>query len=126
MPLAAAQKLPTTVLSIHHHRLQVEIANTDATRTQGLMHRSHLATNSGMLFVFDQPVLACFWMKNTPLNLSIAFVDAAGVITNIEQMQAFDLQSHCPNKPIKYAIEMEQGWFDSRAVAGDQVNGLPQ
>lgn len=112
-------------LEINKNKVHAEIADTEQSRAQGLMFRSKLDPNSGMLFVFDQSGMPCFWMKNTPLNLSIAFITEQGVITNIEPMQAQSLKSHCPTAPIRYALEMEQGWFEGKAQSGDQVHGLP-
>lgn len=114
-----------TQLEINHHTIHAEIADNDQSRAQGLMFREQLAADSGMLFVFEQPGMPCFWMKNTPLNLSIAFITDKGVITNIEHMSAQSLDSHCPTAPIRYALEMEQGWFKGKAKAGDRVHGLP-
>lgn len=119
---ALAQPLPKDTIHINQTAIQVEIANTEALRAQGLMHRLELATDSGMLFVFDEANWICFWMKNTPLPLSIAFITKDYVISNIEDMQPFDLSSHCPTQPIKYALEMEQGWFKQNNIkAGDSV-----
>lgn len=114
-----------TELEINNHTVHAEIADNDQSRAQGLMFREQLATDSGMLFVFEQPAMPCFWMKNTPLNLSIAFITDKGVITNIEQMTAQSPDTHCPTAPIRYALEMEQGWFEGKAKAGDHVLGLP-
>ena len=111
-------------LEINKHTIHAEIAANDSSRARGLMFREQLQPNSGMLFVFEQLAMPCFWMKNTPLNLSIAFITDKGVITNIEHMQAQSLDSHCPSEPILYALEMEQGWFEGKAVAGDRVQGL--
>lgn len=80
-----------------------------------------------MLFVFEQVGTPCFWMKNTPLPLSIAFIGVDGKIVNIADMQALSLAPHCPAGPIVYALEMEQGWFSQHQVqAGTVVSGLPQ
>lgn len=114
-----------TKLEINNYVIQVEIADNDHSRAQGLMFREQLATDAGMLFVFEQPAMPCFWMKNTPLNLSIAFITDKGFITNIEHMSAQSLDTHCPTAPIRYALEMEQGWFEGKAKAGDQIHGLP-
>jgi uncharacterized membrane protein (UPF0127 family) len=87
---AAAAPLPTSTLTIDGHTLTVEIADTPATRETGLMNRFSLRPDHGMLFVFDRPQSMAFWMKNTYIPLSIAFVDAHGVILNIEDMQPRD------------------------------------
>lgn len=118
--------LPVINLQINQSLLHAEVADTEAKRAQGLMHRQALAPNSGMLFVFDEINTPCFWMKNTPLPLSIAFITEQGVISNIEQMTPFNTVSICPIVPVKFALEMEQGWFTKhRIYAGDQVKHLP-
>lgn len=110
-------------LRINQNLIHVEIADTDALRSKGLMHRTKLDKNSGMLFIFDNANYVCFWMKNTPLPLSIAFIDEHFRITNITDMHPFDLSTHCPTKPIVYALEMEQGWFDKHQIkAGDLIH----
>ena len=111
-------------LEVNNYAIHAEVAADEDTRAQGLMFRERLAPDSGMLFVFEQPAKPCFWMKNTPLDLSIAFITDQGIITNIELMQAHQLDTHCPTEPVRYALEMEQGWFHNKAQAGDQIHGL--
>jgi uncharacterized membrane protein (UPF0127 family) len=124
--LAQAMLLPTTQLIINDHAVQAEIAATDASRAYGLMNRTSLPENHGMLFVYDEPSSVCFWMKNTPLPLSIAFIDATGRIVTLADMPPFSLDSHCPAEPALYALEMEQGWFARRQIGvGEVVKGLP-
>jgi uncharacterized protein len=125
-PAGAQQPpLPTVELGAGMHLIRAELAATDATRALGLMHRGSLAPNGGMLFVFDAPGAYCMWMKNTPLPLSVAFVDAAGAIVNIEDMQPHTEQSHCAARPVTYALEMRQGWFAARGIrAGERLRGL--
>jgi uncharacterized membrane protein (UPF0127 family) len=119
--------LPTTQLLIGKHKAQVEVAATDASRSYGLMYRQSLPPDHGMLFVFDQSDMHCFWMKNTPLPLSVAFIGDDGIITNIARMQPRTEAPHCPSGPIRYALEMEQGWFAQRGLGpGTRVTGLPQ
>lgn len=90
------------------------------------MYRTFLPPDTGMLFVFDRPGLPCFWMKNTPLPLSIAFIDQRGRIVNIADMQPHDQTSHCPTAPVLYALEMQQGWFRQKGIKpGTQVAPLP-
>lgn len=118
--------LPTAQLKIGTHTIQAEVAATDASRSYGLMNRASLPANHGMLFVFDNVGMPCFWMKNTPLPLSIAFMDTSGRIVNIADMQPHSLDTHCPAGPITYALEMEQGWFKHHQVkAGSVVTNLP-
>lgn len=118
--------LPTTQLKVGPHTVWAEIAATQASRSYGLMNRSSLPEDHGMLFVFDTDEATCFWMKNTPLPLSIAFIDAQGVILNIADMQPHTTDTHCPAAPMRYALEMAQGWFADHGVrAGMKVSSLP-
>lgn len=129
MPMAsvfAQAALPTETLSIRFLQITAEIAKTPAQRTRGLMGRTSLPQNHGMLFVFEQPERQCFWMKNTPLALSIAFMDAQGKIQNIADMTPFSEETHCSSVPVLFALEMEQGWFQKRGVlVGDTVKIPP-
>lgn len=122
-----AMLLPTAQLIVGTHSVSAEIAATDESRSRGLMQRQALPRDQGMLFVFQEVGTPCFWMKNTPLALSIAFIDAQGVIVNIADMQPHSLDSHCPTAPVVYALEMEQGWFRQHQVkAGAAVKNLPR
>jgi uncharacterized membrane protein (UPF0127 family) len=94
---------------------------------QGLMQRTSLAPNGGMLFVFDEDGTHCMWMKNTLIPLSVAFLDARGAIINIADMEPHSEQSHCAARPARYALEMAQGWFVQRGIrAGTGLRGLDQ
>lgn len=125
-PLRAQTILPTTELSINQITVQAEIAATPASLKRGLMFRESLPPNHGMLFVFNQPQIQCFWMKNTPLPLSIAFIDEMGVITRITDMQPLSEQTHCPPEEVSYALEMAQGWFSQYGItAGARIDNLP-
>lgn len=120
-------RFPTVQLSAGMHLIQAEVAATDPQRQQGLMFREKMANNHGMVFVFDQSNPQCMWMKNTPLPLSVAFLDADGKIINIEDMQPKTLESHCSTKPAKYALEMNLGWFKQKNVKpGSAIGGLPK
>lgn len=125
-PAGAQQpRLRTVELGAGMHLIRAEVADTDATRTVGLMHRTALPPNGGMLFVFDAPGAYCMWMKNTPLPLSVAFIDAGGAIINVEDMAPHSEQSHCAARPARYALEMAQGWFAQRGIrAGTVLRGL--
>lgn len=125
---ACAQALlPTSTLQIKGQAVEAEIAATPETRSYGLMNRQSLPENHGMLFVFEQPDIYCFWMKNTLLPLSIAFVDAQGRIVTLADMQPQSLDTHCPAEPVQYALEMRQGWFTARGIQpGEQIKGLPR
>ena len=107
------------------HRIRAELADTFPTRMQGLMHRKALAQNAGMLFVFDDTNIHCMWMKNTLIPLSVAFIDEAGAIVNIADMQPHDEQSRCASRPVRFALEMERGWFAKRGIKpGTRLGGL--
>jgi uncharacterized protein len=122
---ASGEELPTVQLSIKGHRLAAETAATTATRTVGLMHRFSLKPDHGMLFVFDAPQPLAFWMKNTFVPLSIAFLGADGRILNIEDMAPQTEATHPSRGLALYALEMKKGWFAERAIAaGDRVEGL--
>ena len=108
--------LPKVDLSIDMRAIHAEVADTVAARMQGLMYRTTLAPNSGMLFVYEQPAMECMWMKNTLLPLSVAFMDDKGTIINIARMQPQTEVSHCTERPASYALEMEQGWFARNGI----------
>jgi hypothetical protein len=118
------QKLPAVRLNAGIHNIQAEVAQTPEQRAIGLMNRPTMAANDGMLFVFDQPATQCFWMKNTLLPLSIAFVADDGRITEIADMPPRTLDSHCSAKPVRLVLEMNQGWFAKRGIKpGDRLSG---
>ena len=116
---------PVTKLAVGMNLIDVEVAETAAAREQGLMYRKSLPLNSGMLFDFERPaVKVCMWMKNTDVPLSVAFMDNQGVILNIEDMQPQTLDNHCSaeGKAVRYALEMQLGWFAQKHVrVGDQI-----
>ena len=100
----------------------MEVAKTPEERTKGLMGRKHLGKNEGMLFIFEAEDYHGFWMKDTQIPLSIAFIDKEGQIVRITDMKPFALESHPPPKPVLYALEMERGWFAANGIrAGDTV-----
>lgn len=122
---AIGAELPTTVLGIKGHKLTAEIAATNLTRMTGLMHRFSLKPDHGMLFVFRQPQQQAFWMKNTFVALSIAYIDDKGRIVNIEDMAPQTENTHPSNGPALYALEMKKGWFKERGIdTGSIVEGL--
>ncbi len=127
VPLAAAaqDKLPTLTLSAGIHLIRAEVANTVASRAQGLMFRKSLGANQGMLFVFAEVERHCMWMRNTYVPLSVAFLDEGGVILNVADMQPQTEDSHCAAKPARYALEMNQGWFAAKGVKpGARISGI--
>ena len=95
---------------------RVEIADDPAKRDTGLMFRRTMPENHGMLFDFFDTEDRGFWMKNTALPLSIAFIESDGTIVNIEKMSPFSLSSAYSKKPCRYALEMNQGWFDKNGI----------
>lgn len=131
LPAAAQQTdpqppLPTVQLSAGIHIIRAEVADSDDSRRNGLMFRRELPGNDGMLFVFEQPDVQCFWMRNTLLPLSIAFIADDGTIVNIENMAPQTEDPHCAKKPVRYALEMAQGWFEQHGIkAGKKLDGLP-
>lgn len=107
-------------------RACAELATTEPQRERGLMFRSSLPPDGGMLFVFPASELHGMWMKNTLVGLSVAFIDEHGVITNIEDMQPRTLDVHAASRPVRYALEMPLGWFTRRELAaGMRIEGLP-
>lgn len=128
-PLAhaqAQQRLPVVSLSAGMYVIRAEVAADQQSRQQGLMYRKSMPANAGMLFVFEQKAGHCFWMKNTELPLSIAFLADDGTIVNIEDMQPRSEENHCPKAAIRYALEMNQGWFAQKGIkAGAKIGGLP-
>jgi uncharacterized membrane protein (UPF0127 family) len=118
------QKLPTTQLTAGMHLIRAEVANDDSERQIGLMHRPGMAANDGMVFVFERPEVQCFWMRNTLIPLSAAFIDDTGTIVNIEDMKPQTDDSHCSKRPVRFVLEMNKGWFDKRGLkAGSVVGG---
>ena len=129
--LLLAQQAPqptlrTTKLTAGIHVITAEIASTPQSRMIGLMMRERLAPNHGMVFVFEDKSQHCFWMRNTLIPLSIAFIDDDGTVVSIADMSPKSEASTCPQRPVRYALEMDQGWFAKRGVtAGQRISGLP-
>lgn len=118
--------LPRVRLSAGMHQIDAQVAAAPEQRMTGLMHRKEMPQHEGMLFVFEQPSQQCFWMKNTLLPLSIAFVEDDGTIVNIDEMKPQTLDSHCSAKPVRYVLEMNTGWFAKKGVkAGHKLAGAP-
>ena len=119
--------LPTIELKTGIYRIQAELADTPKAREVGLMNRTNMPSNSGMLFVFEQKAGHCFWMNNTKIPLSIAFIADDGKIVNIEEMQAETTNNHCPKAAVRYALEMNKQWFSERVIVpGVIISGLPK
>jgi len=123
---AYAQQAPVVQLNAGMHLIRAEVAADFATRMRGLMYRASMPQNAGMLFVFDESTRHCMWMKNTLIPLSVAFIDEAGAITNIADMEPQTENSHCASRPARYALEMNRGWFAARGIKpGSRIGGIP-
>jgi len=119
-------QLPRITLQAGMHLIQAQVADTPQARTVGLMFRQEMPANEGMLFVFEQAGTQCFWMKNTLLPLTAAFVTDDGSIVNLADMQPQSLDSHCSTKPVRFVLEMHKGWFEKRGLkAGSRLSGAP-
>ncbi len=120
----AQQVLPVVELTAGMHRIEAEVAATQDHRITGLMQRKQMPPQRGMLFVFPQEARQCMWMRNTYLPLSVAFLDGAGNIINIEDMQPHTEENHCATRESRFALEMNLGWFKSKGlVAGSRISG---
>lgn len=122
---AARAELPVVQLATGMHLIRAELADSMGTRMEGLMYRKSMPQGSGMVFVFDETAAHCMWMKNTLIPLSVAFIDEAGAIINIADMQPQSEQSHCAARPARFALEMNKGWFAERGIKpGAKLRGL--
>ena len=120
------QTLPAITLQAGIHNIRAAVARTPDQRQTGLMFRREMAQHEGMLFVFDEASPQCFWMKNTLLPLSIAFLADDGSVVNVDEMKAQTLDSHCSTRPVRFVLEMNQGWFNKRGIqAGSKISGAP-
>ena len=121
---AAQTDLPRVRLTAGIHQINVQLAQTPEQRSVGLMFRKEMPQSEGMLFVFEQPTQQCFWMKNTLLPLTAAFVADDGTIVNLADMKPQTTDSHCSAKPVRYVLEMNQGWFGKKGIkAGAKLGG---
>lgn len=120
--------LPTTTLTVGGHTVTAELAVDSRSRAEGLMYRRALGTDAGMLFVYPESAPRSFWMKNVPINLSIAFADEEGVIFKTAEMRSRDTVSKTlSERPAMYALEMAEGWFDQHAIKeGAKIEGIPK
>lgn len=118
--------LPRIKLSAGMHLIDTQVAATAEQRQTGLMHRPSMPQTEGMLFIFEEPGIQCFWMKNTLLPLTAAFVADDGRIVNLADMAPQTTQSHCSTQPVRYVLEMNKGWFDKKGIkAGAKLGGAP-
>jgi len=116
--------LPRVRLSAGMFPIDAQVAQTHAQRQTGLMHRREMPPQEGMLFVFDAPGVQCFWMQNTLLPLTAAFVADDGRIVNLADMKPMTTDSHCSEEPVRYVLEMNQGWFAKKNIRkGDRLSG---
>ena len=120
----AQTQLPRIRLQAGMHQMEVQVAATPAQREIGLMNRAEMPNHEGMLFVFEQASQQCFWMKNTLLPLTAAFLADDGTIVNLADMQPQTTTSHCSEKPVRLVLEMKQGWFAKKGIKkGFQLKG---
>ena len=118
--------LPRVPLTAGMYRIDAQIAQSPQERQIGLMNRKSMPQHEGMLFVFEQASVQCFWMKDTLLPLTAAFVADDGTIVNLENMKPQTTESHCSAKPVRYVLEMNQGWFAKKGVKpGSKLSGRP-
>lgn len=119
-------RLQTTQLMAGMHIIKAELAVTLEQQATGMMFRREMGTHEGMLFVNEEPGVRCFWMRNTLIPLSIAFIGDDGTIVNIAEMDALSERSHCAAQPVRFALEMNTGWFAKRGLkAGTRLQGKP-
>jgi uncharacterized protein len=122
----AQTNLQRIVLSAGIHQIDTQVAVTPEQHAVGLMYRKEMPQFEGMLFVFQNPTKQCFWMKNTDLPLTAAFVADDGTIVNLEDMKPQTTDSHCSTKPVRYVLEMNQGWFVKKGLKpGSKLGGRP-
>jgi uncharacterized membrane protein (UPF0127 family) len=120
--IAQSQNFPKIPLYINDKEIWVEVAKTLVERAKGLMGRKHLGQEEGMFFIFETEDYHAFWMKDTLIPLSIAFIDKSGRIVAIADMKPLSLDSHSPPKPVLYTLEMKKGWFSMNGIkAGDMI-----
>jgi hypothetical protein len=118
--------LPRVKLGAGMHRIDAQVALTPEQRQIGLMFRAEMPKHEGMLFMFEEPAQQCFWMKNTLLPLTAAFVADDGAIVNLADMQPQTTDSHCSARPVRFVLEMNKGWFARRAIKpGFRLTGKP-
>lgn len=119
-------RLRTTDLTAGMHVIRAELAVTPQQQQTGMMFRKEMGANEGMLFVNEVAGVRCFWMRNTLIPLTIAFIDDDGTIVNLADMKPMSEQSHCSLRPVRFALEMNQGWFAKRGIkAGFRLRGAP-
>ena len=114
--------LERIILSAGMYQIDAQVAMNPEQRQIGLMFRKDMRQHEGMIFVFEQPTKQCFWMKNTLLPLTAAFISDDGTIVNLEDMKPQTLDAHCSDKPVRYVLEMNKGWFSKKGIkAGSKL-----
>lgn len=122
----APQELPSIRINAGIHNITAQLAQTPQQREIGLMFRTSMGSNDGMLFAFEQAGQQCFWMKNTLIPLAIAFIADDGSVVNIASMKPQTLDGHCSDAPVRFVLEMNEGWFAKRGIkAGSKLRGAP-
>jgi uncharacterized membrane protein (UPF0127 family) len=125
--LASTFGLHEAQLRANGHELQVEVADTKSSRSIGLMFRSSLGANEGMLFVYPDDTRVCMWMRYTFIPLTVAFVSADGTVVNLADMEPNTDTRHCSTAPVRYVVEANRGWFSERGIeVGTRLDGLPR
>lgn len=123
-PAGKPQQLPSTMLGASFYNIKAEVAQTERQREIGLMYRTAMGPNEGMIFVFERPGQQCFWMKNTLIPLAVAFLDDEGNVVNTDEMKAETEDPHCSSKPVRFVLEMNKGWFSKRGIKdGSKITG---
>ena len=122
---APQTNLPRIKLQAGMFQIDAQVAQTPDQRSIGLMYRTEMPQHEGMLFVFEQPATQCFWMKNTVLPLTAAFVADDGTIVNLADMKPQTTDAHCSLQPVRFVLEMHQGWFAKKGLkAGSRLAGV--
>jgi uncharacterized membrane protein (UPF0127 family) len=117
-------QLPRIQLQAGMHQIQAQVAANPDQRSIGLMHRAEMPQSEGMLFAFEQASQQCFWMKNTILPLTAAFIADDGTIVNLADMKPQTTDAQCSEQPVRWVLEMNQGWFAKRGIkAGFKLQG---
>ncbi len=118
--------LPLTKLQAGSHLITAQLALTPRQQQKGLMFRRSMRVDEGMLFVFQEAAIKCFWMMNTYLPLTLAFIEQDGSIVSLHDMHPRSFRSNCSTRPVRYVLEMNQGWFAERGVkVGARLSGQP-
>ena len=126
MAQAPQLDLPRVRLTAGMHQIDAQVAQSFEQRSIGLMWRREMPQHEGMLFIFEQPAVHCFWMKNTLLPLTAAFIDDSGTIVNLADMKPQTTESHCAAQPVRFVLEMNQGWFARKGLKpGARLQGAP-